>query len=119
MASVDDEMRADLAIDGMTCAACANRIQRGLSKLDGVSEAQVNFATGRATVVHDDLVSEATFRSTIEGLGYGIIDSDDSWRDFAAFGPAWAGGVAGRALVQGSYLYMQLMDRLNEYRAAG
>ena len=41
----------DLPIDGMTCAGCAARIGRGLSELDGVADAQVNFATERATTV--------------------------------------------------------------------
>ena len=54
----------------MTCAACANRIQRGLSKLDGVDDARVNFASGRATVVHDDTVDDDELRATIEQLGY-------------------------------------------------
>lgn len=68
--------RADLAIEGMTCAACASRIQRALGKLNGVDEAQVNFATGRATVLHGSGVGDTEFRSTIEGLGYGVVDTD-------------------------------------------
>lgn len=64
------DVRSDLPIEGMTCAACANRIQRKLSKLNGVSEAQVNFASGRATVIHTGDVDDAEFRSTIESLGY-------------------------------------------------
>jgi P-type Cu+ transporter len=42
--------RVDLPITGMTCAACARRIERKLSKATGVSSAGVNFATSRATV---------------------------------------------------------------------
>ena len=76
--STDPELRADLAIEGMTCAACANRIQRGLNRLDGVSEAQVNFATGRATVRHQPTVADDDFRATIEKLGYGVIEDDDA-----------------------------------------
>src|SRR5829696_3788745 len=43
---------AGLAITGMTCASCANRIERTLNKLDGVA-ATVNFATERAAVDYD------------------------------------------------------------------
>ena len=68
--------RADLAIEGMTCAACAGRIQRALGRLDGVEDAQVNFATGRATVLYGAGVGDAEFRSAIEGLGYGVVDTD-------------------------------------------
>ncbi|NND74454.1 MAG: cadmium-translocating P-type ATPase [Ilumatobacter sp.] len=63
-------IRSDIAVEGMTCAACANRIQRKLSKLDGVDEARVNFANGRATVVHTGAVDDDTFRAAIEDLGY-------------------------------------------------
>ena len=62
-------VRADIAIEGMTCAACANRIQRGLSKLDGVEEARVNFANGRATVLHRG-AAESDMRAVVERLGY-------------------------------------------------
>src|SRR5262245_42843829 len=65
--------RVDLPIEGMTCAACATRIGRGLSKLEGVERADVNLAAARATVVFDPgAVDEADFRTTIEGLGYAL-----------------------------------------------
>ena len=44
--------RVDLPIEGMTCAACASRIERKLNTLEGV-EATVNYATERATVSFD------------------------------------------------------------------
>jgi Cu+-exporting ATPase len=61
--------RSDIAIEGMTCAACANRIQRGLTKLDGVVEVRVNFANGRATVLHRG-ADESDMRAVVERLGY-------------------------------------------------
>jgi len=42
----------ELPITGMTCASCANRIERKLNKLDGV-EASVNYATEQAAVTYD------------------------------------------------------------------
>ncbi len=66
--------RTDLAIEGMTCAACASRIQRALGKLEGVDDAQVNFANGRATVLYGAGLDDMAFKSTIEGLGYVVID---------------------------------------------
>lgn len=45
--------RMDLPITGMTCAACARRIERKLAKAPGVQLAAVNFATSRATVEYD------------------------------------------------------------------
>ena len=45
--------QVELTITGMTCASCANRIERKLNKLDGVS-ATVNYATEKARVTFDD-----------------------------------------------------------------
>ena len=47
----------DLPIDGMTCGACAARIERGLSRLEGVATASVNLAAERATVTYDPEVT--------------------------------------------------------------
>ena len=48
--------RVELDITGMTCASCANRIERKLNKLDGVT-ASVNYATERARVTHPATVT--------------------------------------------------------------
>jgi Cu+-exporting ATPase len=45
--------RCELPIAGMSCAACAPRIEQGLAKTPGVRRASVNFATSRATVEYD------------------------------------------------------------------
>jgi Cu+-exporting ATPase len=58
-------------IQGMTCAACANRIEKGLSKIDGVSEATVNFALERATVTYEpEKATIDEMEAKIEKLGY-------------------------------------------------
>ena len=51
-------------IEGMTCASCANRVQRALNKVEGVADATVNLATEQATVRYapdqtggDDLIA--------------------------------------------------------------
>jgi len=69
--------RVDLPIEGMTCAACSNRINRGLNKLAGVTDADVNLATERAVVRFDpDAVTVDDLRRTIESLGYHVPDDD-------------------------------------------
>ena len=71
----------ELPIEGMTCAACAARISRGLNGLDGVAEANVNYATARAVVsYHQDSVDPATFDTAIVKLGYAVAaeDADDT-----------------------------------------
>ena len=54
----------DLAITGMTCASCANRIERKLNKLEGVT-ATVNYATERAHVRHAPDVSRERLLDTV------------------------------------------------------
>ncbi|MDQ3787102.1 MAG: heavy metal translocating P-type ATPase, partial [Actinomycetota bacterium] len=59
----------ELAISGMTCASCANRIERKLNKLDGVT-ATVNYATEKAKVVFPDEVDPSTLVEQVEAAGY-------------------------------------------------
>ena len=61
--------RIELTIGGMTCASCANRIERKLNKLDGVT-ATVNYATEKATVEFAEGVSTDDLVATIEKAGY-------------------------------------------------
>src|SRR5260370_38809503 len=49
----EDETRAVLDLEGMTCASCAMRIEKGLKKVPGVKDASVNLATEQATVMYD------------------------------------------------------------------
>ncbi|WEK54058.1 MAG: heavy metal translocating P-type ATPase [Candidatus Cohnella colombiensis] len=66
--------QASLQLLGMTCAACANRIEKGLSKLEGVTEANVNFALERATVTFDPaVVNMSSFEQKVAKLGYQAI----------------------------------------------
>ena len=59
----------ELAITGMTCASCANRIERKLNKLDGVT-ASVNYATEKAKVSYPGTVSTDELLRTVEAAGY-------------------------------------------------
>ncbi|MFY3791290.1 heavy metal translocating P-type ATPase [Ureibacillus sp. MALMAid1270] len=63
-----------LQITGMTCAACANRIEKGLNKLEGVAEANVNLALEKSVIKYDpNKVSEQEFEKKIVDLGYGVV----------------------------------------------
>ncbi len=64
--------RVDLPITGMTCVACARRIERKLSKSEGVQNAGVNFATARATVEFDPQATSINkLIDTVKDIGYG------------------------------------------------
>ena len=69
--------RTDVAIDGMTCAACASSIQRRLDEFDAVVGAHVNFATGRATISHDGSLDMTRVATEISALGYSVIAADE------------------------------------------
>ena len=59
-----------LELEGMTCAACAARIERSLNRLEGV-EASVNFATEQAAVAYDERrVALDDLVRAVEGAGY-------------------------------------------------
>ncbi|MCF6093626.1 heavy metal translocating P-type ATPase [Microaerobacter geothermalis] len=65
-----------LKIHGMTCANCALKIEKNLKKLPGVSDANVNFAVEKATVIYNpDEVGPAQFEEKIEKLGYSVPKS--------------------------------------------
>ncbi|GAA4971808.1 heavy metal translocating P-type ATPase [Pseudonocardia tropica] len=59
----------ELAVGGMTCASCANRIERKLNKLDGVT-ATVNYATEKARISAPGGVGLDTLLGTVEAAGY-------------------------------------------------
>ncbi|WP_121609921.1 heavy metal translocating P-type ATPase [Mesobacillus foraminis] len=63
--------KAELDLMGMTCAACATRIEKGLNKLEGVSKATVNLALETANIEYNP--SQLTVQdmiSKVENLGY-------------------------------------------------
>ena len=60
----------DLSVRGMTCAACAARVEKKLNAIDGVS-ATVNFATERATVTVPASVPVRRLVEAVEQAGYG------------------------------------------------
>jgi Cu+-exporting ATPase len=66
------QQHLELPITGMTCASCANRIERKLNKLDGVS-ASVNYATETATVDFDPAVEPDALVAAVESAGYQAV----------------------------------------------
>jgi P-type Cu+ transporter len=71
--AADATQQVELPITGMTCASCANRIERKLNKLDGVS-ATVNYATGTATVDYESAAVEPDrLLAAVEAAGYQAV----------------------------------------------
>lgn len=68
------DKRLTMEIKGMTCAACASRIEKGLRRMAGVVDAQVNLARERASVVYDDdRLSPVEVADKIRDLGYDVV----------------------------------------------
>jgi len=65
---------ATFAIEGMTCASCAMRVEKGLKKVPGVADAQVNLATEKATVAYNPtLTGVEQMEQKVEAVGYKAI----------------------------------------------
>jgi Cu+-exporting ATPase len=68
------ESRTVLALEGMTCASCAMRIEKGLKKVPGVKDASVNFATEQATVTYDSAqTGMEQMVQKVDAVGYKAI----------------------------------------------
>jgi Cu+-exporting ATPase len=66
-----EEARATLILEGMTCASCAMRIEKGLKKVQGVMEASVNLATEQAAVTYDPAQTNVEqMVQKVEAVGY-------------------------------------------------
>ena len=66
----------ELGVQGMTCASCVGRVERGLKKVEGVSDALVNLATERASVTYDPAVTTPQkVLDKVKDVGYEPVTS--------------------------------------------
>lgn len=66
-----------ISITGMTCASCAQNIEKALNKIDGVKKASVNFSLEKAVVEYDSsIAAPIAFENAITGLGYGVAKNE-------------------------------------------
>ncbi|WP_347125443.1 heavy metal translocating P-type ATPase [Microbacterium sp. SY138] len=109
MTAVEMTPPIELDISGMTCAACAARVERTLNKLDGV-HASVNYATERAVIVGLPSHDLGAAVSRIEDAGYGAHvrqGSDDAWSRRTTESRITA---LRRRLILAAFLTVPLMD---------
>ncbi|MEK5547023.1 heavy metal translocating P-type ATPase [Paenibacillus sp. FSL L8-0689] len=75
--ATDGDKQTTLHITGMSCAACASRIEKGLKRIDGVAQANVNLALEQASISYDPKQVEiAEFRDKIASLGFGTVSEE-------------------------------------------
>ena len=84
--SMPTQQQITLPIVGMTCANCANTIERTLNKkVPGILEARVNLATEKVTITYiPGEVSQTEMVAAIERAGYGVIQTDSQAAPFEA-----------------------------------
>ncbi len=75
--STSTERSLDLDVEGMTCGSCATRVQRVLRRQGGVTEAEVNFATGRARVSTSEDLDLEQVRAAINKIGYDLVAANE------------------------------------------
>jgi Cu+-exporting ATPase len=66
----------DIAIEGMTCAACVSRVEKVLGRVPGVASAQVNLATGRARIETDAAPDVNALEAAVARAGYKAVPID-------------------------------------------
>ena len=72
-----EHAKVTIPVGGMTCAACARRVEKAIGKLEGINETSVNFATEKATVTYDpQTVRLSAIRGAIEKAGYQALEVD-------------------------------------------
>lgn len=79
----------NLKVEGMTCSACANRVERVTKKLQGVQESNVNFANEKLTIVVDeDVAGYSDIKTAVEKAGYKLEKEDKAKEDKKESNPA-------------------------------
>ncbi|TFV12339.1 copper-translocating P-type ATPase [Bacillus stratosphericus] len=67
--------QAEFDIEGMTCAACANRIEKKINRMDGVDHGSVNFALETLQVTyHPGQTSANDIKDAVQSIGYSLIE---------------------------------------------
>lgn len=71
---LSEQKEIALQVSGMTCAACASRIEKGLKRMDGVADAHVNLALETSNITYNPSeTGAAAIKEKIEKLGYGVV----------------------------------------------
>ena len=97
---------ADLAIEGMTCAACVTRVEKALNRVDGAT-ASVSLATERAHVLVPEGVDDAELIAAVRGAGYDARPAADVAVDHTDVTAAAAARLLkGRRIAEGVRLFV-------------
>lgn len=59
-------------VDGISCAGCVNAVEKTLLDVDGVKEAHVNVANGKASIESDSEISDDRISDAVKSAGYSV-----------------------------------------------
>lgn len=111
-----------IPIGGMTCAACAQRVEKGIKKLEGVTSVSVNFATEKASVVYNpQALRLSVIREAIEKAGYKALEmnktnaaNEDKVRKQKEIKTLWTKCIAS-AIFTVPLFYIAMVPMLTQY----
>ncbi len=117
-----DNSNITIPIGGMTCAACAQRVEKAIKKLEGVTSVSVNFATEKATVAYDPhRVRLSVIKESIEKAGYKALEinkgdagDEDRARKQKAIKVLWTKFIVS-AVFSIPLLYIAMVPMLTKY----
>jgi len=77
----------DLPITGMSCAACAAKVEKSISRLKGVSRVNVNLASSKASVAYEPLqTNEESIKDAVREAGYGVQEEPGEGKNLSMRG---------------------------------
>ncbi|MEF8976183.1 MAG: cation-translocating P-type ATPase [Halapricum sp.] len=110
------ELTAELSVPEMDCPSCAKKVDKSLTRVDGVVDATLQPTTGRVEVAYDsDRTSEADVTAAIENAGYEVVgnaddaDSDGDGVDIAPPSEVWTGSRAIKTWIGAVFLTLGLL----------
>ena len=68
-------MQTQVQVTGMSCEGCSAAVERVVTALDGVQQAQVDHVSGDARIEHNDTVALATIAEAIRDAGFDVAES--------------------------------------------
>ena len=68
------DFHRDIQIGGMTCVNCANRVERGLKRIEGVKFASVNLATETAFIISEREITDKEIKEAVQWAGYVLLE---------------------------------------------
>ena len=71
-------MQTEVRVTGMSCEGCSAAVERVVTAVGGVHEAQVDHVSGNACIGHDDTVAFAAIAEAIRDAGFDVAEGGDT-----------------------------------------